>query len=208
MAERCARVWIGAGFLALGLACAPITLAAQEAVAPPQSPILTLDQERLFTETLWGKRAAERIEAASAELAAENRQIEAELIAEERALTKQRADLPVDEFRAAAEAFDARVTEIRQTQDTKAREIGRLRDAERQRFFTEALPVMSEVLRDRGAVVVLDNRAIFLAADVIDVTDEMIARIDVEIGAGNDAPVTPETPENTELPQPEPVPEN
>ena len=208
MGNHLGRGGIGAGLLAILLACAPDTLLAQDTAEAPQSPILTLDQDRLFSETLWGKRAAERIETASAELAAENRRIEAELIAEERALTDKRAEMSSEDFRAAAEAFDARVTEIRQTQDAKTREIGQMREAERQRFYAEALPVMSEVLRDRGAVAVLDNRAIFLAADVIDVTDEMIQRIDAAIGAGVDAPVSPEAPENAENPIPAPASEN
>ncbi len=138
---------------------------------------------------LWGKRAAARIEAASTELAAENRRIEAELTAEEKSLTDKRATMPAEEFRAAADAFDAKVTEIRRAQDLKARAIGQMQEAERQRFYTAALPVMGDVLRSRGAVVVLDSRAIFLAADVIDATEEMIARIDATLGAGEDAPL-------------------
>ncbi|MDW4548761.1 OmpH family outer membrane protein [Defluviimonas sp. D31] len=169
---------------------------AQEAIAEPvASPVLTLDQERLFAESLWGRRATDRIEAASTELGAENRRIEAELTAEERALTERRPTMAVEEFRAAADAFDAKVTEIRRTQDAKAREIGRLHDVERQRFFAAAFPALREVLRGRGAVVILDSRAIFLAADVIDVTDELIARVDADLGAGTDAPVPEAVPD-------------
>lgn len=190
------RLW--SALLALALAAGAGVAAAQEANAPAvQSPILTLDQDRLFAETLWGKRAEARIEAASAELAAENRRIEAELTAEEKALTEKRATMPAEEFRVAADAFDAKVTEIRRAQDLKARAIGQIQEAERQRFYAAALPVMGEVLRSRGAVVVLDSRAIFLAADVIDVTAEMAARIDAVLGAGEDAPL-PEPAEGTD----------
>lgn len=152
------------------------------------SPVVTLDQERLFGETLWGKRVSRQIEEASAALAAENRRIEAELTAEERALTESRPRMPADQFQAAAEAFDDKVTTIRRDQDAKAREIGRMQDAERQRFLTAILPVLSEVLRARGAVAVLDSRAIFLAAESIDITDAAIARIDAELGDGAPAP--------------------
>jgi len=171
--------------------------AAQEAPQPPaglvQTPILTIDQDRLFEGTLWGKRAAGRIEASSAALAAENRRIEADLTAEEQALTDKRPTLPADEFRKLADDFDARVTEFRRTQDGKARVIARLHDAERQAFFQAALPVMAEVLRGHGAIAVLDNRAIFLAADAIDATDEMIARIDAELGPGADVAAPDDT---------------
>lgn len=176
---------IRVALLALALSAGAMSVSAQEsAPTAPASPILTLDQERLFAETAWGKRAAVRIAEASAELAAENRRIEAELTAEERALTDKRATMPVEEFREAADDFDDKVTEIRQTQDAKARAIGQMQDAERQRFFAAAFPALSEVLRRRGAVAVLDSRAIFLAADVIDVTDELIAEIDESIGDG------------------------
>ncbi len=180
-----------AALLGLALAAGGGALCAQEAPAI-QSPIVTLDQERLFNETLWGQRAADRIEAASAELAAENRRIEAELIAEEKSLTERRPSMASEDFRVAADAFDARVTEIRQTQDAKARAIGRMHDAERQRFLGDAFPVIREVVRRRGAVAVLDSRAIFLAADVIDITDETIEQIDAALGAGSDAPVPSE----------------
>lgn len=152
------------------------------------SAILTLDQERLFADSAWGKRVTARIEADSAALSAENRRIEAELTAEERKLTDERAGMDAAAFRAAADAFDARVTAIRRAQDEKAREIGRRPEAERQKFFAAALPALSEALRARGALVILDSRAIFLAADIIDVTDEMIAAVDKAIGAGPPAP--------------------
>ncbi|MGB3316605.1 MAG: OmpH family outer membrane protein [Albidovulum sp.] len=163
---------------------------AQEAA--PSSPILTLDQEKLFLNTLWGKRATQRIEAASAELSAENRQIEAELTAEEKALTEQRATMEPAAFRVAADAFDAKVTDIRQRQDTKVRAIGQIQEAERQTFFTAAFPVIEEVVRSRGALAVLDSRAIFLAADAIDITDDLVSQIDAALGAGTDAPVSGE----------------
>lgn len=171
--------------------------AAQDGTQP--SPILTLDQERLFQETAWGKRAARNIEQVSAELAAENRRIETDLTAEEKALTDQRGSMESEAFRTAADAFDAKVTEIRQQQDAKVRAIGRMQEAERQRFFAAVFPVIEEVVRSRGAVVVLDSRAIFLAADAIDVTDDLVLRIDEVIGEGEDVPVSGE-PE--EAPQP------
>ncbi len=39
------------------------------------------------------------------------------------------------------------------------------------------MPVLSDLVRERGAVVVLDRRDVFLSADAIDITDEAIARL-------------------------------
>jgi Skp family chaperone for outer membrane proteins len=149
------------------------------------SPILTLDQDRLYNNSAWGKRARAETEAATAALAAENRRIESELTAEERALTDRRPSMTPEVFRAAADEFDARVVDIRASQDKKAVDLTRRRDAERQAFYSAAFPVLGEVLRTRGAVAILDNRAIFLSLDAIDVTDDLVALVDNRIGAGS-----------------------
>jgi len=185
--QRAGQAWSRVALacvLCLPAAPVPAQSALPQARAEGQA-ILTLDQERLFADSLWGRRATAAIEADSAALSAENRRIEAELTAEERSLTEERAGMDSAAFRAAADAFDARVTEIRRIQDEKARELGRRPESERQRFFAAALPALSAALRAQGALVILDSRAIFLAADSIDVTDELIAAVDEAIGAGS-----------------------
>ena len=196
------RAALLAAFLVL-----PLAAPAQQAPAPAQSPVLTLDQERLFATSLWGKRITAEIESASADLAAENRRIEAELTAEEKSLTDRRAEMEPAEFRAAADAFDARVVAIRDTQDSKARDLAQRRDTESQQFFQAVVPVLAQVLRDRGAVVILDNRAIFVAADSIDVTDLLVTEIDTRVGDGLSAPPDQQPdPAQPDPAQPDPAP--
>jgi Skp family chaperone for outer membrane proteins len=194
--------------LASGLAAAALLMAAVPALRAQDaatgatatvsvpSPILTLDQERFFSASAWGRRAVTDIEVQSTALAAENRRIEGELTAEERLLTDERKTLEPDAFRAKADAFDAKVVAIRADQDRKAAELATLRDAERSAFFKAALPVLGQILNERGAVAILDARAIFVAANAIDVTDQMIAAMDKVVGAGGgaapaDAPAAP-----------------
>jgi Skp family chaperone for outer membrane proteins len=164
--------------------------AAQERLVVP-SPVLTVDQEALFEGSAFGRRVQRELEEASAALAAENRRIEGELAAEERRLTEERAGMAPEVFRARAAEFDARVVEIRRTQDQKARDISRRPDEARQQFFAAALPVLSALVRERGAVAILDARAVILSADAIDITDEAIRRIDAELGDGSGAAPTP-----------------
>lgn len=152
------------------------------------SAIVTIDQERLYAESLWGKRAVGELEAASRALQAENREIESNLAAEEKSLTKQRETLAPAEFRKLADEFDARVTAIRKEQETKARELAQKRDTDRQAFFDAALAVMGDVMSAQGAVAMLDSRAIFLSVTSIDVTDKVIAGVDEKIGAGPSGP--------------------
>jgi len=203
-----------AALLALAV-LAPVPPAQAQDVAPPAaagpaasvaSPVLTLDQERLFAESAWGRRVQADIEKASLALIAENRRIEADLTAEEKSLTARRATLAPEAFRAEADAFDARVVAIRNERDAKARGLNRLRDAERKNFFAAAIPIMGQMMQDRGAVAILDVRAIFLSVSSIDVTDQMIRRIDEVVGAGSPPPPETLPPPDPGPPQPGPLP--
>ena len=158
----------------------------------PVSPLLTLDQDRLFAESLYGRRVARELDRASEALAAENRRLEAELGAEERALTERRPELPAAEFRALADAFDDKVTQTRSEQDAKARALQRRADTERQTFLNRVLPILAELVSERGAFAILDNRAVLLASEAMDITEDALARIDAVLGDGGDlAPSEP-----------------
>ena len=160
---------------------------------PPAAvtPILTVDQERLFSDSAFGKAAQQALENESRALAAENRRIETELVGEERALTDLRNTLPVDDFRKRAQAFDEKVVRIRQEQDAKSRELGRRTEEDRKRLLQTAVPILAQLVAERGAGAVLDVRAVLIASSQIDITDDAITRLDKVLGEDNDAAGVP-----------------
>lgn len=158
----------------------------------PQSGILTIQPDRLFSESAFGKRVAQEIEAEGAVLTAENRNIEAELRAEEQDLTQRRSAMEVTAFRTLADAFDRKVQETRATQDQKLRDISRVGEAARREFFAASLPVLEQIMRETGAGAILDHSTVFLSADVVDITELAIARIDKVLGDGLTASDVPE----------------
>ncbi|MCV6593531.1 MAG: OmpH family outer membrane protein [Silicimonas sp.] len=163
--------------LRAALAALALALAPTPGLSQSPTPVLTIDQDRLFSETRLGAEALRALEAEAQDLAAENQQIENNLIAEELDLTEQRPTLPAEEFRALATAFDARVQQLRAEQDEKARRLNRLRDEAQSKFLRDSADIISDIVRARGAVLVLDRRDVFLSADSIDITNEAIARI-------------------------------
>ncbi len=183
---------------------APLGAAAQDQPLQIPSPILTLDQEALFNGSRVAERIAAEIERQSAELSQENRRIEAELTAEELDLTEKRASMDPDAFRALADAFDEKVQAIRDEQDAKARELQRLSESERQNFLRRITPILGELVRERGAVVVLDRRTVFLSAESIDITREAIDRINAAFD--DDATILDPDPQapDPDLPAPDP----
>ena len=148
------------------------------------SPVVTLDVERLLTETAIGQIIAKKLEEKVQELAAENSRIAGELEIEEQELTENRPTLPAAEFRLLADAFDQKVQQIRAEQDAKQQELQRLRDLERKSFIDAIGPILSASAREHGAVVVLERRNVFLSADGIDITDEAIGKIDEALASG------------------------
>jgi Skp family chaperone for outer membrane proteins len=168
------------------VALAPAALA-QDPPAPDPAPmsstVLVLRQEALFETSAFGKAARARLEAASEALLAENRQIEAQLEAEERDLTARREGMEAAAFRELADAFDSKVEGIRSAQDAKSRALTAALDQDRQTFFAAAVPVLAQIMRERGAVVILDQKVVVVNLDAVDVTAEAVARIDAAIGA-------------------------
>ena len=183
------RKSLGALFGAL-LCIAPVAQAQQDGglsnMGVVQSLILTVAPEALYAQSDFGQRIAREIEEESLAIAAENRQIEAELTAEERELTELRDTLAPTEFRARAEAFDEKVQRLRREQDEKARAVGTRNEEARRALLTAAQPILLQLMAESGAVAVLDRRAVLLSVDTVDITEQAIARVNAEFGAGED----------------------
>ncbi|RYH10339.1 OmpH family outer membrane protein [Tropicimonas sp. IMCC6043] len=167
---------------AVALPTAPVPA---QVFSPTASLVLTLDQDKLYAETLFGKRIQAEIADASQELAERNRVLSEQLTTEEKALTEKRKEVAPEEFRALADAFDEKVVKLREEQDAKIEALQRRRDLERRVFTGRILPILSEIVQSSGAVAILDDRAVILSADSIDITDRAIRRIDEVLGDGS-----------------------
>ncbi len=161
-----------------------------QASAPSQVPILTIDQERLFTGSLFGERVVAQINKDLASLEQEFQRLEADLTAEEKDLTQRRTTLPPDDFRLLADAFDKKVQGIRKAQDAKARELDRRLELERAKYYGLVNPILSKIMEELGASVIVDRRAILVSIEGVDITDGALRMIDASLGDG----ITPPAP--------------
>lgn len=169
------------------------TIPLPQAEGPPAlSAVLTVDQDALYLQSAWGLRAQERLEAAGEQIAAENERLTELLSGEEAGLTNQRATLAPAEFRRLAEAFDLRATEIRRERAQAVQALNTWADADRNAFFRAALPVMGDVMEQRGAAAVLDRRTVFVSLEGIDITRSLIDTLDATIGDGEGAVPMPD----------------
>ncbi|WP_254452872.1 OmpH family outer membrane protein [Ruegeria atlantica] len=171
--------------LCVFLALASVSTVQAQQLGAPQADVLTLSSERMFSESLFGRRVMREIESEGALLAAENERIVAELSKEEKDLTEKRAELPTDEFRPLAEAFDIKVQSHRESQRAKLDALARQSEEARQTFLVLVQPILIELLRESGASVVIERSNVFLSSDRTDVTEAAIARINEQIGDGS-----------------------
>ena len=193
------RAWLRVGGCALVLAIYGAGVRAQDiTVQPPQAPaqVLLIDQDRLFSGSVFGQAVGGVIDRVGRDLSAQNREIEDVLTQEEQRLTELRSSLSIEDFRLRAAEFDARVVEIRSEQDAKNRALGAYAEAARQRFLEIMGPILIDLVQRSGAEVLMDRRAVIFARDDIDITDEAIAAINAALADRIDAILA-------ELPEPQ-----
>ncbi|MBO9473331.1 OmpH family outer membrane protein [Shimia sp. R10_1] len=170
-----------------GLLEAPATFA-QEVASPesvvPIAAVLTVDSEVMYAQSLFGLRVSQELAAEEAVLLAENRRIQAELTEEERELTAQREGMDPKAFRAIADAFDARVVQIRIEQEQKSRNIEVRRKREEEEFIRAASPILTDLMREAEASVIMERRDTLLADPSIDITTIAIQRLNQRLGDG------------------------
>lgn len=160
-----------------------------EASPPAQTPSLrTIDEERLFRQSQFGQRVSAEIEAASRALEAENDRLLEELTAREAELTELRSTLTVEEFRAAAADFDLQAETIRRSQAEKRQRLVQFEESERRRFFSDSGTVLQSALTRAGGQILIDSRAVIIAAPGIDITDAAVEAMDDSIGDGGPPP--------------------
>ena len=187
--------------IALGLGV-PQGVAAQQ-LGVVTSDVIVIDAERLLSETDYGQRLQREIQAERDRLIAYNDRVASDLEAEEQALTEMRSESEPDAFREMADAFDAKVTQLRQDSERMSRELERRRDLAPLQFMRVVQPVLSELLQETEAVVLLDRRSVLLHAEVADVTDLAITRINATVGTGPQSLPEPQPDANGTVEMPE-----
>ncbi|TCL09268.1 periplasmic chaperone for outer membrane proteins Skp [Shimia isoporae] len=173
--------------LTLVLAGIAGTASAQD-VQGTLAPVLVVESERMFSESLFGQRVAVELARLQAELVAQNAEMETSLTEEERELTEKRKTMAAEEFSALAREFDERVSRIRREQDAKFSEINELSEREQAVFIQAARPILFALMQETGAGVILERRTVLLSNDSVDITDEAIRRLNETLGEGRAIP--------------------
>jgi len=170
-----------AALVALGLVASGLIAGAapaQPAQAPTATPVLVVDLDRVLRDS------APAVEQRALEVA-ERRALREKLDGMKRALEQEEAELVVLRDTLPKAAFDKRVTDfdqrVRAARRTAQEDAAALqaRIAAAQAALQQAAqPLMEAMMRERGAVLVIDHKTALAVAPAFDATDALIARLD------------------------------
>lgn len=168
---------------ALGAAMLPAAAFAQAQAAAPQSSIIVVDMDRVGAESAAGKSGATQLKTQADSVQARAKALADQLRGEEETLVKARQANSM-----APEAFQAKVKDLQTKQNNARTEIGN-REQQfgqaqayvRQQIFNAVGPIIQTIMRERGAQVVLARDAALAVNPALDVTAEVIRRLDAAL---------------------------
>ncbi|MBU2936857.1 OmpH family outer membrane protein [Pacificibacter sp. 1_MG-2023] len=163
-------------------AAAPDVTSEAEIAPQPQNtiaqiPLIAFDRERIFENTDIGRALEAKVEALLNDLVIENDTIFASLEAEEQELTELKNTLSKEDFAKKAEAFDEKVIAIRAEQKAKSEAIEQTRDQGLRAFEDTLNVVLKDIAQEVRAVAVFERTQIYLMSGSIDISLEVIKRL-------------------------------
>jgi Skp family chaperone for outer membrane proteins len=171
--------------LVLGISCATSSAMAQQANFPiyePTIPLVSVNREALIQKSDYGRAVFAKLAEQQSALLAENHTLTETLEKEELQLTELRKTLIADQFTPLAEAFDAKVKEVRRTQDQKSTDLAKALEAARFKFFRQAESEIGQLMQENGILFVLDESAVWMSKGG-DVTELVIERLNAAYAA-------------------------
>jgi outer membrane protein len=167
------------GFAADAPAAAPAPAPALQ--APPPT-LIVIDFERILQESKAGKSVSEQLQQRAGSFQKGFQQQEADLNTAQQELMRQQSILAQDAFSAKARDLQRRSDELR---EKEAKANAALQQSNREaivRIQQTIRPILEDIMKERGANVVLNRGAVSLISDDrFDVTDEALKRLDVKL---------------------------
>jgi outer membrane protein len=167
--------------LAAGLAlAAAVALGAAPALAQKATPVTgaLVDSQKIFRNALAFKNAREQLDKVRAGYQSEVAKEEEKLRAEEQELTRQRAVLAPEAFDAKQREFQRRVAEVQRQVQERSRALEQSFNNARGEVSKVLVAIVGEMATERNYNLVLDRSQVVFGNDKLDITDEVLKRLD------------------------------
>lgn len=156
-------------------ACVPL----RSAVAQEQTNIgvLVIDMQRLRRDSAAAVSVRRQITELRSELEIIIAQRSKAISAEEAILAEERARLTADELRARVREFEKKVFANRDFAQQEAAKLQALQAQAQASLRRNIAPILALIMQEREAKLMLDKSQVVLSADSLEVTDEVLERL-------------------------------
>jgi Skp family chaperone for outer membrane proteins len=156
--------------------------AAPPASAAATSGIAIIDAQKLALESAPGKEAYNRLQRLSAQKKEELDKVEKEARDLVQKLSDQGSSMPADKLEALQKQADDKQKSWKRMQEDAQKDLQEAERKEMAALESRIGPIVKEYFKEKHYVVVLDSRAgIMYADDAVNVTDEVLKRINTTV---------------------------
>jgi len=149
--------------------------------APPIPGVCVLSQDVALRNSIVGKYVGQRLQQISQQSSAELNAQKTALETEAKTLEGQRQTLGETAFVAQANALNQKAGQFQQLVNIRSREIELTEAKALQRIGQDLSPLTLDVVRARNCAILLDKSAVFTANPAMDVTSDVIAKLDAKL---------------------------
>lgn len=147
----------------------------------PPVIIALFDKEALFRESAAGKDFRKQLEELRNKFQGDLAHQQEELKKKDADLRNRQALLSAEAFEAERKKFEAEVQTAQSKFEERNREIqGAIATAE-QEIFKATTPILGEIMRQKGATLLLDKAAALISANDFDITSEVVKKLDTQL---------------------------
>ena len=179
--------------IALALASAATSVLAQQL---PAAVIVTVDRQEMIANSAAAKAAQAELKPKADALGARLNQLRTSLGAEEKTLRESQpaqtaAPAAIQAWQAKVRDFDARRGQADQELQRRQQEIQAAEQWVVKQINDGAQPVISQIMRERGANIAVDEQVTIQHAAAVDITTDVIARLDKALSKVSTTPPAP-----------------
>lgn len=158
-------------------ALAAIAMAPGNVSAQSEAVVITVDFQRVTSESAVGQDVQKQIQSVQLELQTKVAEMDENLSTEKAAIEQQRPLLDEPMFQEKATAFNLKAQADRKALNDKAEQIQREVQQANLAIERELKPIVRKIMEEKGATIVFDKSRIYEQASGMDVTTEVIDQL-------------------------------
>lgn len=154
---------------------------ARAAEAIPPALIAILDFQQVMRDSSAAKDIRRQIEIHRKSYQANIKRAEGKLREEEESLKRQRATMAPEVFAKRRRAFETKVIALQRKVQDRTRALDKARGRAMEELRKPVRKLVSDLAKERGYNIVVDNRHIYIKIEGYDITPEVLRRLDAKV---------------------------